>query len=81
MKTYIVKVPPTKEQGSYVTNVSTEWDARYRQLALENYNSARSHDGLPPIKRMPNGTKYTEITRCNLCGNVHGDGTYGNCGN
>ena len=61
MKKYIVNVPPTWEQGSYVTIVSTEWDRRYRQLALEDYNSARQHDGLPPIQRMPKGTKYTKI--------------------
>jgi hypothetical protein len=26
--------------------------------ALSEYNSARAHDGLPPIKRMPSGTTY-----------------------
>jgi len=51
----MVKVPPTWEQGSYYTHASDRADA------LSQYNSARAHDGLPPIKRMPNGTKYTSV--------------------
>ena len=57
-----VFVPPTMEQGSYVTQLSTEWNTNYRQSALECYNSARSHDGLPPLRRMPKGTKYVPYT-------------------
>jgi hypothetical protein len=53
---YIVKVPPTMEQGSYSCNADSRKDA------LWHYNSARAHDGLEPIKRMPNGTKY-EVKR------------------
>lgn len=56
---YIVTVPPTWEQGSYTTRVRATYYESYRQAALSDYNSARAHDGLPPIKRMPRGTKYT----------------------
>ena len=57
---YKVIVPPTMEQGSYVTTVS---DGRYETkagAALSDYNSARAHDGLPPIKKMPSGTRYVK---------------------
>lgn len=51
-----VKVPPTREQGSYNCVASDRADA------LWSYNSAREHDGLPPIKRMPKGTTYEKIS-------------------
>jgi hypothetical protein len=56
-----VTVPPTMEQGSYSTIVST--GGRFgresiAQKALWDYNSARDHDGLSPLKKMPKGTKY-----------------------
>lgn len=60
---YEVKVPPTAEQGSYKTIVSSSYYQTYRQAALQDYNSARAHDGLPPITRMPAGTKYTALNR------------------
>lgn len=53
MKRFIVTVGPTWEQGS------TKLVADSREDALWQYNSCRAHDGLPPIKRMPRGTKYT----------------------
>jgi hypothetical protein len=59
MKTFIVKVPPTWEQGSYTTSARASYGQTMRAAALQDYNSARAHDGLPPIKRMPKGTKYT----------------------
>ena len=52
-----VRVPPTMEQGSYTTNVSGSTQAEARANALWDYNSARAHDGLPPVKRLPAGTK------------------------
>lgn len=58
---YKLEVPPTKEQGSYRITVSDSRYETYRQNALWNYNSAREHDGLPPVKRMPSGTKYIPI--------------------
>lgn len=56
---YTVNVPPTWEQGSYTTRVKSTYYETYRQAALSDYNSARAHDGLPPLKRMPRGTTYT----------------------
>lgn len=63
MAQFKVTVPPTWEQGSYTTIVSD--NGRYGETiakqALWDYNSARRHDGLPPLKRMPNGTKYRRL--------------------
>lgn len=59
MKLMII-VPPTAEQGSYKTTADTSRTETPAQQALSDYNSARSHDGLPPIRRMPAGTKYTK---------------------
>lgn len=56
---YNVKVPPTKEQGSYSTQVRPAGTETLAAAALWDYNSARAHDGLPPLRRMPRGTSYT----------------------
>jgi hypothetical protein len=49
---YIVTVPPTDEQGSHTFTADSRADA------LWHYNSARAHDGLMPLRRMPAGTIY-----------------------
>jgi hypothetical protein len=72
--TYIVKVPPTAEMGSYITNTSTGRRETYRQKALWDYNSARAHDGLPPVKRMPAGTAYIAQHEYALQGNYGAHG-------
>jgi hypothetical protein len=59
MKTYIVTVPPTAEQGSYKTKARASYGQTMRGAALQDYNSCRAHDGFPPVSRMPAGTKYT----------------------
>lgn len=56
---YVVTVPPTREMGSYKTRVRGPMD-NARRDALWDYNSARDHDGLDPVERMPSGTKYTK---------------------
>ena len=61
MTKYKVTVPPTMEQGSYTTIVSGGFRQTVAQAALQDYNSCRAHDGLPPIRRMPAGTKYHPI--------------------
>ncbi len=58
---YKVTVPPTMEQGSYSTVVSGGYHQTVPQAALQDYNSCRAHDGLPPLRRMPAGTKYHPI--------------------
>ena len=59
MKTcYVVNVPPTREQGSYKTQHCGAKKA-VRAAALWQYNSARAHDGLPPVRRLPAGVKIT----------------------
>ena len=69
---YTVTVPPTAEQGSYKTTVtgSGKWGAQtYRAEALQDYNSCRAHDGLPPLNRMPAGTYYAPQYEYALQGN------------
>lgn len=58
---YTVTVPPTAEQGSYKTVVTGSAYQTMKQEALQDYNSARAHDGLPPLKRMPKRVKYEVI--------------------
>jgi len=58
-KLYVVTVPPTAEVGSYTTRVRGPLP-NARRDALWDYNSTRGHDGLPPVDRMPRGTKYTK---------------------
>ena len=66
---YQVNVPPTKEQGSYKTTVKGSYGQTYRTEALQDYNSARAHDGLPPINRMPKGTEYATMYEYEIQGN------------
>lgn len=61
MKQYQVTVPSTMEMGSYSVTVTEDYGETKAEVALWHYNSARDHDGLSPLKRMPNGTKYVEI--------------------
>lgn len=63
-------VPPTAEMGSFKGTCSHSTRESYRKNALWSYNSARAHDGLPPLDRMPAGTVYYSIrTRyINRCG-------------
>lgn len=70
---YTVKVPPTREQGSYKTVVTSGRGETIAQQALWDYNSARAHDGLGPVKRMPAGTQYIPQYECVLQGDYgHG---------
>lgn len=58
---YTVNVPPTREQGSYRTVAGASYMQTVQQCALQDYNTARAHDGLPPVSRMPAGTTYTRL--------------------
>jgi len=60
MARYKLSVPPTMEVGSYTSIVSDSMQSK-EQDALQDYNSAREYDGLKPLKRMPNGTRYIRI--------------------
>lgn len=51
-------VPPTSDVGSYSGTCSAGYYHTPAQDALADYNSARAHDGLSPLRRMPAGTKY-----------------------
>ena len=58
---YEVRVPPTYHLGSYVLHCRDSMWATYRQDALIDYNINRKYAGLPPLKRMPAGTKYYPV--------------------
>ena len=62
MKTkYRVEFPVTKNMGSYSTVAKASPMETVEENALWDYNSARAHDGLPPLKVLPKGTKMTRI--------------------
>lgn len=44
--------------GSYQSTASASYFETLAQSALWDYNNARAHDGLPPLRRMPAGTVY-----------------------
>jgi hypothetical protein len=70
---YQFTVPPTYEMGSYSGTCSNNYTETYRKNALWDYNSARAHDGLPPLARMPSGTTYRALWDYDLEGNYgHG---------
>jgi hypothetical protein len=56
---YVITVPPTSEVGSYKTKHCGS-KAEARKHALWDYNKARAHDGLPPVRRLPAGTKIAK---------------------
>ena len=58
---YKVIVPPTMQVGSYKTIANSSPMTTAREDALQDYNSARDHDGLPPLKRLPQGTQFIPI--------------------
>jgi hypothetical protein len=56
MKTYKITTPNTKEMSAMVyTHKSNKAEAL--EYALWEYNSARAHDGLDPLVKLPRGTK------------------------
>ena len=64
MKTrYTITVLPTAEMGSYKTTATGSYGQTMRAEALQDYNSARAHDGLEPVRRMPAGTIYKSNRR------------------
>lgn len=65
---YQFTVPPTHDVGSYKSTCSNKYSTKAAD-ALSDYNSARDHDGLPPITRMPAGTVYAAEVEYVLQGN------------
>lgn len=55
-----VTVPPTRDQGNAKFNASDSYCESVAKNALWTYNSMRAHDGLPPLARMPRGTRYAK---------------------
>lgn len=60
MKTYKTTVPPTLEMGSY-SSTFTGTKAQAKENALWDYNSARAHDGLEPLAKLPRETKIEQV--------------------
>ena len=50
MTTLYIHVPPTYEMGSYSSPADDLEDA------LHQYNDAREHDGLSPVRSLPKGS-------------------------
>lgn len=59
----IFTIPPTKDQGSAQFRIGKTdyYDKTWRGAALAKYNSMRAHDGQPPLRRLPAGTKVLKI--------------------
>ncbi len=51
-------VPPTRDQGSCAIIGTRSIYETFKQNILWQYNKMREHDGFPPVRRMPCGTKY-----------------------
>lgn len=58
---YEVRIPPTSTMSSYFTNAKGSNRETVRENALWHYNSARDHDGLPPVRRLPQKTKFKPV--------------------
>lgn len=70
---YKVTVPPTTQMGSFTCIATPSRTETLAANALWSYNSARAHDGLPPLSRMPSGTFYAPVVEYALQGNYgHG---------
>ncbi len=53
---------PASPIGSHAGTCSAAYNrGGYKADALRQYNSARAHDNLPPVRRMPRGTIYARI--------------------
>lgn len=60
---YRFTVPPTAELGSHAGTCAASLHETRAANALFGYNRARAHDGLPPLSRMPIGTRYLRLAR------------------
>ena len=69
MKTLKFTVPPTRNVGSYTGHASASNGETLAASALWDYNSARAHAGLAPLRRMPAGTRYFRPTFIVRAGN------------
>lgn len=59
MDTYKVTFPATNDLGSFTeNNIFASFMESEEDNALWHYNKAREHDGLPPVKELPEGTKF-----------------------
>lgn len=76
---YRVTVPFQDDMGSISPFTATSSGSESaRQNALWHINNMRSHDGLEPLKRLPNGTKlenkFITIKVTESKGKPHGGG-------
>jgi hypothetical protein len=58
---YLAKFPVTMKMSPISFTVSDKSMETKEEEALWHYNRARDHDGLPPLKRCPDGTVFLEI--------------------
>lgn len=57
-KILVAIVPPTYHTGSCKILGSKSFYLTAKQDVLSQYNLARQHDGIEPVRRMPKGTAY-----------------------
>ena len=58
---YQCTIPPTRDMGSFTTKCRASYLETKMENALWEYNSARAHDGLSPVKYLPPGATFTRV--------------------
>jgi hypothetical protein len=57
MKNYRIITPLMSEISAHTINAKGNNIAEAKADALIGYNSSRAHDGLPPLEKLPRGTR------------------------
>jgi len=61
IKYWKVTVPPTRDMSEFKTNARESTLETKEENALWDYNHARAHDGLRPLKNLPDKTKFEPV--------------------
>lgn len=62
-----VSFPITRDMSpiSYIVSDSSRSESK-EETALWYYNNSRSHDGLPPLSKLPAGTTFTPLHKLDI---------------
>jgi len=64
MSKYLVRVPFVDDMGSTLPFIVSPGSYETKEeAALSDINSSRDHDGLKPLTRLPNGTKFERLIK------------------
>jgi hypothetical protein len=58
---YKVTIPLTHEMPGMIMTVEDKLIESKEEEALWYFNRSRDHDGVPPVKRLPRGTRFEAI--------------------